>query len=119
MGQVRLQVRVRRRQARWQTWWRHPARVAPLAVAGGQGLQHPGSQGEGAPEMKRASLLVLIVLAGWAPAQDMPLTQIIPAGEGWRPYSQTELSHIGGLTADAKGQVYVSEMASRRILRVE
>ncbi len=59
----------------------------------------------------------LLLVARPAAAQDMPLTQVLPPGEGWR-LLETSLASIGGLTADAKGQLYVSDPERKQILRV-
>src|SRR4051794_10526485 len=63
------------------------------------------------------SCVVLILMSSFAAAQDMPLTQILAPGEGWKPV-KAEFKSIGGLTADARGNVYVADPENEQILRL-
>ncbi|MFO0880769.1 MAG: hypothetical protein U0840_25840 [Gemmataceae bacterium] len=66
--------------------------------------------------MYRALLIVALLAGGAAQAQDMPLSQILLPGEGWRELSRLE-SNPGAILADGQGRLLVAE-ADRPIVRV-
>src|SRR5437016_4994196 len=51
-------------------------------------------------------------------AQDMPLNQVLIEGESWAPVA-LEVGSIDGLTADASGNVYVSDGEKKKIFRID
>lgn len=61
--------------------------------------------------MKRCSLIGLFVLASMAPAQDMPLSQVLIPGEGWKAVDVKIDGHplsVFAVTTDRKGDLLVS-----------
>lgn len=69
--------------------------------------------------MKKIAIVVLLIAAASAAGQDMPLSQILAPGEGWHKFTSSPFVKIGGLAADSKGRVYVSEAASHRVSRID
>jgi gluconolactonase len=63
------------------------------------------------------SFLILLVAAVSAPAQDMPLSQILLDREGWRP-AASGFTAIHGLTVDAEGNVYLSDPEGKGLVRL-
>jgi len=59
-----------------------------------------------------------LLCASLAAAQDMPLSQVLIDGEGWKPFAKGFQS-IDGLAADRLGKVYVSDGKARRVFIVE
>jgi gluconolactonase len=67
--------------------------------------------------MSRYCVLVLLLAAVPARAQDMPLSQVLLPGEGWRP-GPVEHKGLAALAGDGRGNVYVSEPQSKQVLRI-
>jgi gluconolactonase len=68
--------------------------------------------------MKRIFAVMTLMLASAAGrAQDMPLSQVLIPGQGWRP-TGVKVKSFGGLTADTAGLVYLADAEGRQILRV-
>ncbi len=69
--------------------------------------------------MKKCIVIVaLALLASPAAAQDMPLSQVLIDGQGWRPFAKGFKS-IQGLTTDKQGHVYVTDADSPTLFLVE
>ncbi len=68
----------------------------------------------------RSILCFGIVLAAvsTAAAQDMPLTQVILPGEGWKP-AGVECASAAGLAGDGRGEVYVADPDGRQIWKLD
>jgi sugar lactone lactonase YvrE len=52
-----------------------------------------------------------------APAQDMPLTDVLLPGEGWKPLAGPFKS-VAGLAADAKGNIHIADADARQVYKV-
>jgi enterochelin esterase family protein len=70
--------------------------------------------------MKRLSCCFVLLLCTTAPAaaQDMPLSEILVSGEGWKAIPGT-FEEIASLAADRQGNVYIADPARRRIDRID
>lgn len=69
--------------------------------------------------MKRfRALLILLFVAAPAAAQDMPLSQVLLDGEGWKPLAKG-FKAIQGLAADKEGNVYVADAEAKHISKVD
>jgi enterochelin esterase family protein len=60
---------------------------------------------------------VLLLAAAPAAAQDMPLSEVLREGEGWRPVPKL-FKGIRGLASDRRGNVFVSHQYGRQISRI-
>src|SRR5881398_1374280 len=60
--------------------------------------------------MRKLVILALLLFAGAAVAQDMPLSQVLIDGEGWKEVKQLWVSRelVGPLVADQKGNLWIS-----------
>src|SRR5262245_26030491 len=63
-------------------------------------------------------LVLLLLAAVPARAQDMPLTQILIPGEGWRLMSEA-FKDPTALASDYAGNVYVADSKRRQLFRVD
>jgi sugar lactone lactonase YvrE len=63
-------------------------------------------------------LFALMTAVAPAPAQDMPLSQILIDGEGWKVVTDG-LKEPRALTSDAAGNIYVADTGNDRILRID
>jgi sugar lactone lactonase YvrE len=61
---------------------------------------------------------VLFAAASAAAGQDMPLTQVLLPGEGWRTV-KVECSSAAGLAGDGRGDVFVADPDGRQIWRID
>ena len=61
---------------------------------------------------------ILLAAAGTAAAQDMPLSQILPPGEGWQVALKDGKS-AGALAGDGRGNVYVADPDGKQIWRID
>jgi gluconolactonase len=70
--------------------------------------------------MKRSlfCLVSLVLVAGSARAQDMPLTQVLIDGEGWQLVSQGH-TFTEGPAVDAEGRVYFTDVRAGKIWKVD
>ncbi len=64
------------------------------------------------------AMLLLMLACGAARAQDMPLTQILIDGEGWKLVSQ-DFKTPWALAGDANGNVFVGDPEAGQILRID
>lgn len=64
-----------------------------------------------------AIAIIFVTLSHHASAQDMPLTDILLPGEGWRKV-EVKCGKIGGLAADAEGRLYVADKETEKLLRL-
>jgi enterochelin esterase family protein len=62
-------------------------------------------------------LTIALVAAAPVAAQDMPLSQILIDGEGWKKIDH-KFQAITGLTTDKEGQLYVYDWLAKEILRL-
>lgn len=69
--------------------------------------------------MRRFALsLALLLTAAPAFAQDMPLTQVLIDGEGWKRVAEGYQS-VSSLAADREGNVFIADLPSKRINRLD
>jgi len=61
---------------------------------------------------------IVFVAVSAAAGQDMPLSQVIPPGEGWKP-AGVECSSAAGLAGDGRGNVFVADPDGRQIWRID
>src|SRR5262245_40846707 len=67
--------------------------------------------------MKRLAVLAVLAAATPAAAQDMPLTQILIPGEGWKPVPGLP-GLVTDLAGDGRGGVYVVAVNGREVHHV-
>src|SRR5438093_4057664 len=63
-------------------------------------------------------LVASLLLAAPAAAQDMPLSQILLPGEGWKLVAK-DFKEPSALAADRAGNVYVADRKKKQIIRVD
>src|SRR5947199_7280699 len=63
-------------------------------------------------------LVVSLLLAAPAAAQDMPLSQVLIPGEGWKRVAKG-FEKPSALAADRAGHVYVADKEKKEIVRVD
>ena len=61
---------------------------------------------------------ILLAAAETAVAQDMPLSQILPPGEGWQ-VALKDCKFAGALAGDCRGNVYVADPDGKQILCID
>ncbi len=61
---------------------------------------------------------ILLAAASSAAAQDMPLSQVLLPGEGWRQVP-VDCKSAAGLAGDGRGNVYVADPDGRQIWRID
>jgi sugar lactone lactonase YvrE len=61
---------------------------------------------------------IVLAVVSTAGAQDMPLTQVILPGEGWKPVA-VDCASAAGLAGDGRGAVYVADPDGRQIWRID
>ena len=61
---------------------------------------------------------ILLAAAETAVAQDMPLSQILPPGEGWQ-VALKDCKSAGALAGDGRGNVYVADPDGKQIWRID
>jgi len=61
---------------------------------------------------------IVLVAVSAAAGQDMPLTQVLLPGEGWRP-AGVECSSAAGLAGDGRGNVFVADPDGRQVWRID
>jgi hypothetical protein len=67
--------------------------------------------------MNRLAVLALLAASTAAPAQDMPLTQVLLPGEGWKPVAGLP-GLVTDLAGDGRGNVYVVAVNGREVHRI-
>jgi gluconolactonase len=58
--------------------------------------------------MRKLVILAWLLFAGAMAAQDMPLSQVLIDGEGWKEVKQLSDEKLGPIAADPKGNLFVS-----------
>ncbi len=61
---------------------------------------------------------IVLVAAATAAAQDMPLTQVLLPGEGWKA-AGVDCKSAAGLAGDGRGAVFVADPDGRQIWRID
>ena len=68
--------------------------------------------------MRLSGCVALLLAAATAAAQDVPLSQILPPGEGWQ-IALKDCNSAAGLAGDGRGNVYVADPDGRQIWRID